>query len=119
MCYIIGGVKMPRTKEISINEKTVELKEFRVKELEALIDEFKDDFESLTSIKTSEDFKKNISVLLRERLPKLLPGVSVEDIENAYPSEIETALDGFVEVNFTGLRRLLGQLFNISHLASR
>ena len=110
---------MPRTKEITFNEKKHTLKEFRVKELEKLLDEFKGDFDSISTIKSADDLKQVASSLLRHRLPMLIPGITENDIENAYPSEIEEALEAFIEVNFTGLRMLVGQLFSLAHVASR
>lgn len=110
---------MARSKVITINEKKVTIKEFRIKELEALIETLKEDFEAVSTIKSAEDLKQVVGALLRTRLPALIPGLQEEDISNAYPSEIEEALEGFIEVNFTGMRKLISQIFNLAHVASR
>lgn len=110
---------MPRSKEITINEKKVIVREHRVKDLEALIEKFKGDFEAVSTIKTAEGLKQVVGALLRTRLPDLIPGLHQDDIGNAYPSEIEEALGAFIEVNFTGLRKLIGQIFSLAHVASR
>lgn len=110
---------MARSKKITINEKEFVVKECRIKELEALIEKFKGDFDAVTTIKSAEDLKQVVGALLRTRLPSLIPGLQEDDISNAYPSEIEEALEGFIEVNFTGMRKLVSQIFSLAHVASR
>ena len=110
---------MPRSKEITLNEKTHTIKEFRVKELEKLLASFKEDFDVVTKIKTVADLQQVAGALLRTKLPVLVPTLTLEDIDDAYPSEIEACIEGFIEVNFTGLRKLVGQLFSLAHVASR
>ena len=110
---------MARSKKVSVNDKEFIIKECRIKELEALIEKFKGDFEAVSTIKSAEDLKSVVGALLRTRLPSLIPGLHADDISNAYPSEIEEALEGFIEVNFTGMRKLVSQIFNLAHVASR
>jgi len=46
-------------------------------------------------------------------VPILFPELTADDVKNAYPSELETLLEAFVEVNFTGIKRLIGPLMGL------
>jgi hypothetical protein len=51
--------------------------------------------------------------LLYKKLPVIFPDISKDDIKNAYMSELEQLIEVFVEVNFTGLKRLIKPLMNL------
>ena len=110
---------MARKKEATINGKTIVIMEYRVRELEALLDTLKGDFDLVTSVKSSDDLKKAFQVLFLERLPQIIPTITAEDVREAYPSELEEILEGFVEVNFTGMRKVVGKLFSVASAVSR
>ena len=110
---------MPRSKEITLNEKPFVLKEKRVKELETLLGTLIKDFNKFSELKTADDLKSIVNVMLRKRLPEIIEGVTADDVDNAFPSEIEEAVEAFMEVNFTGLRGVLTKVFNLAHVVSR
>ena len=51
--------------------------------------------------------------LLYKKLPVIFPDITKDDIKNAYMSELEELIEVFVEVNFQGLKRLVGPLMNL------
>ena len=108
-----------RSKEITFNGKKHTVQEQRVKDLNKLMDSMKDDFEKFTNLKSIEDLKDAILSILQDKLTLIVPGIKAEDIPEAYPSEIEGVLEAFLEVNFSGLRKLLGQLLSYAKIASR
>jgi len=38
----------------------------------------------------------------------IAPGITSDDVKNAYPSELEALVEAFIDVNFTGLKRVSG-----------
>ena len=41
------------------------------------------------------------------------PDITKEDVKNAYMSELEQLIEVFVEVNFTGLKRLIKPMMGL------
>ena len=51
--------------------------------------------------------------LLYKKLPVIFPDITKEDVKNAYMSELEQLIEVFVEVNFTGLKRLIKPMMGL------
>ena len=104
-----------RTKQVTINGKTVTVKEKRVKELrEQVLPMLLPAVDELVGVDSVEQLFDKIPAF-EEKIASLFDDVTVEDIENAYMSEIEELLQAFVDVNFFGLKRLLGQVFSLTN----
>lgn len=90
-----------RNQIVKVNDKDINVKELRVKDFLALKDEFlKEDKENINN--------KQVLDLVKENINKLVPELTEEDLLNAYPSEIEEIVGAFVEVNFTGIKKVIG-----------
>lgn len=106
---------MPRNKTVVINEKDIIVQEKRIKELEGLIKElFPESKGKIADIDLSKFIDSVDFDLLYKKLPKLIPGLTAEDVENAYMSEIEELLGAFVDVNFFGLKKLMEPLLKMA-----
>ena len=65
--------------------------------------------------RTYEELKHRIGFdMLYKELPKIAPGLTKEDFENAYMSELEELLGAFVDVNFTGIKKLAKTLMSLA-----
>ncbi len=51
--------------------------------------------------------------LLYKKLPVIFPDITKEDVKNAYMSELEQLIEVFIDVNFQGIKRLIGPLMNL------
>lgn len=108
-----------RTKEVTFNGKKYTVKESRIKDLEKMMSELSGDFDTLVALKKGADLTQTLSALLVTKIRMILPKVKEEEIPDAFPSEVEEVIEAFIEVNFSGLRKLLSQLFSFAHIASR
>jgi hypothetical protein len=52
--------------------------------------------------------------LVAEKISDFVPDVTPDDIENAYPSEIEELIQAYIEVNFGGLKKMLIPALKVS-----
>lgn len=103
-----------RKAEIEIGEKTIVIKELRIGDLKKLFTELTGgtmgEIDKLFKSDLPSDATAAISGilggLLGEKLCLVIPGLTLEDIENAYPSEMEMAIAAFIDVNFTGIKKV-------------
>ena len=69
------------------------------------------DKEIIVAEKRIKDFKKlsnDLSVSFKEIINIDVEGKTTDDdIDNAYPSEIENLIGAFIEVNFTGVKKVI------------
>lgn len=91
------------------------VEERRIGELKQLVaDLFPGSGGKLSEIDMSKLFELEIDDILNKKLPELFPGLTAEDVDNAYMSEIEALVEAFVDVNFFGLRRLVTPLMSLA-----
>lgn len=91
------------------------VEERRIGELKQLVaDLFPGSGGKLSEIDPSKLFDLEIDDILNKKLPELFPGLTAEDVDNAYMSEIEALVEAFVDVNFFGLRRLVTPLMSLA-----
>lgn len=100
---------MPRSRIVTVNGKTLKIEEKRIGELEALAEKVGASFGGALAANTVGDLSGTVKAVLYEKIPEIIPELTSDDIKNAYPSEIEALVEAFVDVNFTGVRQLLGQ----------
>jgi hypothetical protein len=92
-----------RTVTVKVNGKPVTVKELKVRELrDEILPKFKDLFKDGANTEISS-FVTGIEEKLSEIFPELVP----VDLEEAYPSEIEALIEGWIKVNFFGVQKLL------------
>lgn len=104
-----------RNKAVTVAGKTIDVQERRIGELKALItDLFPGSGGKLSQINPASLFELEIDEVLSTKLPELFPGLTAEDIDNAYMSELEALFEAFVDVNFFGLKRLVIPLMSLA-----
>ncbi len=103
-----------RNKVVSFAGKEIRVEEKRIGELEkivaALFPESKGNIQKINLGKLLEQAGFD---LLYKKLPVIFPDITEEDVKNAYMSELERLIEVFVEVNFTGLKRLMKPLMSL------
>lgn len=95
-----------RTKSVTVNGKTVVVNEKKIGELKALGSKYKDEFDNIIKVNTADDFTKVVGDVFYTKIPELFPVLTAEDIDNAYPSELEGLVGAFIDVNFTGIKKV-------------
>lgn len=106
---------MPRTKNVTVAGKEYVVQERRIGELKQLVaDLFPGSGGKLSEVDPTKLFDLEIDDVLYTKLPELFPGLTAEDVDNAYMSELEALFEAFVDVNFFGLKRLVTPLMNLA-----
>lgn len=95
---------MPRSQLVTINGKKITVKEFKIRELR------EDVLPKLSNIVDVKDMEvketKDLIPVFESKLTEIFPEITEADIEESYPSEIEALIEAWVNVNFTGLKKL-------------
>lgn len=100
-----------RNKTITFAGKKIRIEENRISELEKKVAElFPESKGKITDISLDSLVDQIGFDLFYDKIPVLFPDLTTDDVKNAYPSEIEALLEAFIEVNFTGVKRLIGPL---------
>lgn len=94
-----------RNKTVTVNGKQIVVKEKRVSELR------NDVLPKVINLIDGDELKgtelNNILPLLEEKISEFFPDLSPDDVDNAYPSEIEDLIRAFIDVNFAGLKKII------------
>ena len=103
-----------RNKTVEFAGKKIRVEEKRIGELEKIVAELfpesKGDIQKVDLCKLLEQAGFD---LLYKKLPVIFPDITKEDVKNAYMSELEQLIEVFVEVNFTGLKRLIKPMMGL------
>ena len=104
-----------RNKVVKFGNKEILVVEKKIKELKQLA---KDISVSLLKIdldnRTTDDIFNIIFEQLEDKITIIFPQLTVEDIENAYISEVEELLVAFIEVNFIGAKKVISQVMKLA-----
>lgn len=100
-------------KSFTVTEKRIsELEDMFTKLVQTNIDTAKD--KDTTAEQFVDKLKSSIFTGLYGALEMIAPGLTADDIHNAYPSELEALVEAFINVNFTGLKKVSGPLFGLA-----
>jgi hypothetical protein len=102
-----------RTKQVTINGKTINVNEKKVIELKILFTQFSGEADTLMKANNAADLGNAVNDLLGPKLTLISPELTAEDIDNAYPSELEELAGAFVDVNFTGIKKVATPLLGL------
>jgi len=103
-----------RDKTVDFAGKKIRVEEKRIGELEKIVAElFPESKGNISKIDLSKLLEGASFDLLYKKLPIIFPDISKDDVKNAYMSELEALIEVFVEVNFSGLKRLIGPLMTL------
>ena len=98
---------MPRTKKVTVAGKEFEVTERKIKELEALAVGLSGSLDAIFKAESSQDAMEAVTGILYKHIPEIFPGVTKEDVQEAYISDLESLFSAFIELHFFALRRLL------------
>lgn len=107
------------SKDIVINGKTFKVNEKRNKEIKQLIDKYSAELSKIQVGSNVGGIFSGINSFIEGKLIELIPGVKAIDLEEAYPSEVDAAIDAIVTLNFPLARRFGGPLMTLISLSQR
>ena len=100
-----------RTKVVKIADKEIIVAEKRIKDFKKLSSDLSVSFKEIINTdvegKTTDDIIAGVLNILVDKLTIIFPEITNDDIDNAYPSEIENLIGAFIEVNFTGVKKVI------------
>ena len=103
-----------RDKTVEFAGKKIRVEEKRIGELEKIVaDLFPESKGNIQKVDLNKILEQVGFDLLYEKLPIIIPDITKDDVKNAYMSELEALVEAFIDVNFTGIKRLVGPLMNM------
>jgi Ca2+-binding EF-hand superfamily protein len=103
-----------RNKTVDFAGKKIRVEEKRIGELEKIIaDLFPESKGNIQKVDLGKLLEQAGFDLLYKKLPVIFPEITEDDIKNAYMSELEQLIEVFIDVNFTGVKRLIGPLMTL------
>ena len=109
-----------RNKIVKFADKVINVQEKRIGELEILTREL---FPSTKGkLKNLDKALNDLELdwdLLYKKLPIVFPGLSEEDVKNAYMSDLEKLLGAFVDVNFFAIKQMIPKLMALAQTGSQ
>lgn len=102
-----------RNKIVKVANKDILIQEKTIGELKKLANDINFDFNKLSMIELkNENLITEIFAILVDRIKVIFPQLTDEDIDNAYVSELEGLIEGFMDVNFTMLKKVFMKATN-------
>ncbi|SHH86544.1 hypothetical protein [Desulfosporosinus lacus] len=101
-----------RSKNVTIAGRDIVLRERKIKDI-------KENLIPKLGTAWNEVSKGDITGLvdrLGEQIVEIFPELQGIDVEECYPSELEGFVEAWIDVNFTGVKRLLGPLMSLAKL---
>ena len=95
-----------RTKQVTVNNKVINVNEKKVIELKRIFSQIAGEADTLTKANTTADLTNVVNDVLGAKLIQIFPELTQDDIDNSYPSELEELVGAFIEVNFTGIKKV-------------
>ena len=103
-----------RTKTVTIADVNIIISEYKIKKLkEEVLPKLGPAWNALKDVDTAK-----IIDALGDQFKVIFPELKNIDLDDCYPSEIENFVEAWIEVNFTGLKRLVGPLLYFVKLGS-
>ena len=103
-----------RNKTVEFAGKKIRVEEKRIGELEKIVaDLFPESKGNIQKVDLGKLLEQADFDLLYKKLPIIFPDITKEDVKNAYMSELEQLIEVFIDVNFTGVKRLIGPLMTL------
>ena len=96
-----------RTKIVKVADKDILIQEKTIGEIKKIINELNVDFSKLMQTEIEKDnFLNEVLLIIQDRIEILFPQLKDVDMDNVYISELEILIDGFLEVNFSMLKKV-------------
>lgn len=107
-----------RNKVVKVGDKEIIVVERRIKDLKVLFKSFSDSLKDFLNTdmkdKTTNEVVDIVINEMQNKITLIFPQLNEEDIENAYPSEISALIEAFVDINFTGAKKVISQVMKLA-----
>ena len=96
-----------RTKIVKVADKDILIQEKTIGEIKRIVNELNVDFSKLMQTELEKDnFLNEVLLIIQDRIEILFPQLKDIDMDNVYISELEALIDGFLEVNFSMMKKV-------------
>ena len=96
-----------RTKIVKVADKDILIQEKTIGEIKKIVNDLNIDFSKLMQTELEkENFLNEVLLIIQDRIETLFPQLKDVDMDNVYISEIESLIDGFLEVNFSMMKKV-------------
>ena len=96
-----------RTKIVKVADKDILIQEKTIGEIKKIVNELNVDFSKLMNTELEKDnFLNEVLAIIQDRIEILFPQLKDIDMDNVYISELERLIDGFLEVNFSMMKKV-------------
>ena len=96
-----------RTKIVKVADKDILIQEKTIGEIKKIVNELNIDFSKLMQTELEkENFLNEVLLIIQGRIETLFPQLKDVDMDNVYISELESLVDGFLEVNFSMMKKV-------------
>ena len=99
-----------RTKTVQIANKNIVIQEKTIGQIKKLATEINIDFNNFLKTdlegENTADIAELVFNLVENKVTQIFPELTSEDIENSYPSELEELIGGFIDVNFSAMKKV-------------
>ena len=96
-----------RTKIVKVADKDILIQEKTIREIKKIDNDLYIDFSKLMQTELEkENFLSEVLSIVQDRIEILFPQLKDIDMDNVYISELENLIDGFLEVNFSMMKKV-------------
>ena len=96
-----------RTKIVKVAGKDILIQEKTIGEIKKIVNDLNIDFSRLLETEIEKDnFLNEVLLIIQDRIEILFPQLKDIDMDNVYISELEALIDGFLEVNFSMMKKV-------------
>ena len=96
-----------RTKIVKVVNKDILIQEKTIGEIKKIVNDLNIDFSKLMQTELEkENFLNEVLLIIQDRIEILFPQLKDVDMDNVYISELENLIDGFLEVNFSMMKKV-------------
>ena len=96
-----------RTKIVKVADKDILIQEKTIGEIKKIVNDLNIDFSKLMQTELEkENFLSEVLLIIQDRIEILFPQLKDVDMDNVYISELENLIDGFLEVNFSMMKKV-------------
>lgn len=96
-----------RTKIVKVADKDILIQEKTIGEIKRIVNDLNIDFSKLMNTEIEKDnFLNEVLLIIQDRIEILFPQLKDIDMDNVYISELEALIDGFLEVNFSMMKKV-------------
>jgi len=98
-----------RTESVNIAGQNIVIREMKIKDIKnTLMPKIEPAWQAITDGEIAD-----VINVLGEQMIKIFPELEPINIDECYPSEIEAFMEAWINVNFTGIKRLYGPLLSL------